>query len=139
MSDEFDDFVVEVEEGNEDKHNCHVDEESENAASDELEEFGEDVSVFDFENEAAVGEVGEEDGDDPRNDVGDLELENIVGVEDGVREGVVGTKTDEGGEDADDEVADDFRVFGVFGFEEMAKFGEGHLRVLWVRLVSRAM
>lgn len=139
MGDEFDDFVVEAEEGNENEHNRHVDEESENAASDKFEEFGEEVGVFNFENEAAVSEVGKEDGDDPGNDVGDLELINIFGVEDGIGKGVIGAEADEGGEDANDEVADDFGVFGVFGFEEMAKFGEGHLRTFWVRLVSRVM
>ena len=122
MGDEFDDFVVEVEEGNEDEHDSHVDEEGEDAAHDEFEEFREDATVFDFEDEAAVCEVGEEDRDDPRNDIGDLELEGVVGVEDGEDEGVIGAETDEGGEDTDDEVADDFRVFGVFSFQETTKF-----------------
>lgn len=129
MGDEFDDFVVEVEEGDEDKHDCHVNEEGEDAAQDEFEELGEDVGVFDFEDEAAVGEVGEEDGDDPRNDVGDLEFEGVFGVEEGEDEGVISAEADEGGEDADDEVADDFGVFGVFCAEELAEFSEGHGRI----------
>jgi len=114
LGDEFDDLVVEVEKGNEDEHDSHVDEEGEDAAHDEFEKFREDAIVFDFEDEATVCEVGEEDGDDPRNNIGDLELEGIVGVEDGDDEGVI--TADEGGEDTDDEVADNFRVFGVFGF-----------------------
>ena len=126
MGDEFDDFVIEVEEGDEDEHNRHVDEEGEDAAGNELEEFGEDMGVFDFEDEAAVREVGEENGDDPRDDVGELELENVFGVEDGEGEGVIDAEADKCSEDADDEVADDFRVFGVFGFEKLAKFSEGH-------------
>lgn len=115
-----------MEEGNENEHNCHVDEEGEDAASDEFEEFGEDMGVFNFEDEATIGEVGEEDGDNPGDDVGDLELEDVFGVKDGKSEGVVGAETDKGGEDANDEVADDLCVFGVFGFEE---FSDGHLTI----------
>ena len=126
MGDEFDDLVVEVEEGNEDEHDSHVDEKSEDAAHDEFEEFIEDATVFNFEDEAAVCEVGEEDRDDPRNDIGDLELEGVVGVEDGENKGVIGAEADEGGEDTDDEVANDFCVFGVFGLQEASEFCKGH-------------
>lgn len=146
MVDEFDDFVVEMEKGDEDKHDCHVDEEGKDAAQDKFEEFGKDVGVFDFEDEATVSEVGEENGDNPGDDIGDLELEDVFGIEDSESEGVVSAKADEGGEDADDEVADNFRVLGVFGFEEAAEFGEGHWRsssgLSWdlaERLVSRVM
>lgn len=146
MVDEFDDFVVEMEKGNEDEHDCHVDEKGEDAAQDEFEEFGEDVGVFDLEDETAVGKVGEEDGNDPGDDVGDLELEDVFGVENREGEGVISAEADESGEDADDEIADDFGVFRVFGFEEMAEFREGHwgssLGLDWdlaERLVSRVM
>jgi len=146
LVDEFDDFVVEVEKGNEDEHNRHVDEKGEDAAQDEFEEFGEDVGVFDFEDETAVGEIGEEDGDDPGDDVGDLELKDIFGVENREGEGIISAEADEGGEDADDEIANNLGVFGVFGFEEVAEFREGHwwssLGLDWdlaERLVSRVM
>lgn len=146
MVDEFDGFVVEVEKGNEDKHDRHVDEKGEDAAQDEFEEFREDVSVFDFEDEVAVGKIGEEDGDDPGDDVGDLELEDVFGVEDREGESIISTEADEGGEDADDEIADDFGVFGVFGFDEAAEFRESHWgsssELDWdlaERLVSRVM
>ncbi len=126
MSDELDDFVVEMEERNEDEHDSHVDEESEDAACNEFKEFGEDVGVFDFEDEAAVGEVGEEDGDNPGNDVGDLELDGVVRVENREDKGVISAEADEGGEDTNNEVADDFGILGVFGFEKMTEFSEGH-------------
>ncbi len=97
MSDELDDFVVEMEERNEDEHDSHVDEESEDVACNEFKEFGEDVGVFDFEDEAAVGEVGEEDGDNPGNDVGDLELDGVVRAENREDKGVISAEADEGG------------------------------------------
>lgn len=126
LGDEFDNFVVEVEECHKDEHDGHIDEEREEAAHDEFDKFGEDVVVFDFEDEAAVGEIGEEYGDDPGDDVGGLELDGVLGVEDGEREGVVSAEADEGGEDADDEIANNLGIFGVFGAEEVAKFCEGH-------------
>lgn len=126
MVDEFDDFVVEVEEGNEDKHDCHVDEEGEDAAQDKFEEFGKDVGVFDFEDEATVSEVGEENGDNPGDDIGDLELKDVFGIENGESESIIGAETNESGEDTNDEIANDLCIFCVFGFKEAAEFGEGH-------------
>lgn len=69
--------------------------------------------IFDLEDVAAVGEVGEENGDDPGDDVGELELKRILGVEDGEDEAVVGDEADDGGEDTDNEVANDFAILGV--------------------------
>lgn len=138
MGDEFDDFVVEVEEGNEDKHDRHVDEEREDATRDEFEKLGDDMCVFDLEDKAAVREIGKEDGNNPGNDVGDLEFEGVVGIEESEDEGIVGAEADEGGEDADDKIANDLGIFGVFGLEEAAEFSEGHFWMR-VRLVSRVI
>lgn len=104
------------------------------------------MGVFDLEDEAAVGKIGEEDGDDPRDNVGDLELKDIFGVEDREGESIISAEADEGGEDADDEVANNLGVFGVFGLEETAEFRESHWgsssELDWdfaERLVSRVM
>ncbi len=125
MAEDFDEFVVEAEEGDENEHDGHVNEEGEEAAGDEFEEFAGGVVVFDLEDVAAVGEVGEEDGDDPGDDVGELELKGVGGVEDGEDKAVVGDKADDGSEDADDEVADDFAVFRVERAKSREEAGRG--------------
>lgn len=120
MGDDFDDFVVEVKQGNENKHDAHVDEESEDAAEEEFGKFTDEVFVFDAKDEGAVGEIGESNGNNPGNDVGGLEFEGVFGVEDGEDEDVVSDEADDGGHDANDEVANDLGVLGVFGFEEFS-------------------
>ncbi len=59
LSDELDDAVVKVEQGNENEHYAHVDEKSEKAAGDKFDKFGEGMFFgFDLEDEAAVRKIG---------------------------------------------------------------------------------
>lgn len=94
LGEDFDDFVVEVEECDEDKHDTHVDDESEDTAEEEFDEFSAEMLIFDAEDEAAVGEIGKSDGNDPGNDVGDLEFEGIFGIEDSKNKGVISNEAD---------------------------------------------
>lgn len=125
MSDDFDDFVVEMEQGDEDEHDGHIDKEGENSAGDKLKEFGETVMIFYLEDETAVSKVGKENGDDPRNNIGDLELESIFRIKEGENECVISAEANKCSEDANNEIADNLGVFGVFGADEMEEFLHG--------------
>lgn len=117
MGDDFDDFVVEVEEGDKNEHDTHIDEEGKDAAQKEFNKFTEEMLVFDAKNEATVSEVGEGDGDNPGDDVGGLELKGVFWVEDGKYKGIISGEADEGGHYADDKVTDDFAVFDEKSFK----------------------
>ncbi len=80
MGDDFDDFVVEMEHGNEDEHDDHVNEKSKKTAAEEFDEFGEFVMIFDTEYVVTVCDIGESDGDNPRGDIGDLEFDGVLWI-----------------------------------------------------------
>lgn len=130
MVDKFDDFVVEVKDGDKKEHNCHVDEKSKNAASDKFEKFGHYMFILNTENEAAIGKISKKNRSNPGDDIGELKLKGVLWVENSENERVVREKTNEGGKNANDEIADDLGVFSEKGFNHVWSFCDE----IWWRL-----
>ena len=107
MRDDFEDFIVEAEERDRDKHDAHVDDEGAEAREAEVDKLLELAAAFvGFEDVFAVGKEGEKHAGDPGNDVCNLQLERIVRVEHGESERVVDAQAKHGRKKTEDEVHD---------------------------------
>lgn len=102
LGNQFGDFIVHTAEGHGEKHNTHVYQQGTDARKKECKGFPHLIGIPAGKNIFAIGEIGEGHSGNPRDHIGNLELQAVVWIEEGDNAKVIDSEADDGGQDADD-------------------------------------